>query len=205
VTDCAGERRNICRNGIDEVGIAGNRLMDMDSETLAAYAAQTGGEQAWRQLFEWHFEPVYRFCMALAGGRGQVAEEVAHQVFVTAARRIHRFDPHRGTFRAWLLGIARNRHMKLVQSECRRKRREESFAEGNSRVAPADDPDLRVHEALARLPSHYRLVLEAKYLRGRSMKEIAADDGATVEAIESLLRRARAGFARVYEQMCDSG
>lgn len=64
-----------------------------------------------------------------------------------------------------------------------------------------EGPDLWVHEALARLPSHYRIVLEAKYLRGLSMKEIAADSGASIEAIESLLRRARAVFARVYEQM----
>jgi hypothetical protein len=33
------------------------------------------------------------------------------------------------------------------------------------------------------------------------MSEIAADSGASIEAIESLLRRARAGFARVYEQI----
>jgi hypothetical protein len=33
------------------------------------------------------------------------------------------------------------------------------------------------------------------------MKEIAAGNGASIEAIESQLRRARAGFARVYEQM----
>ena len=63
------------------------------------------------------------------------------------------------------------------------------------------ESDLRVHEALARLPSQYRIVLEAKYLRGLSMKEIAAGNGASIEAIESQLRRARAGFARVYEQM----
>ena len=74
------------------------------------------------------------------------------------------------------------------------------------KVAPSEtvtqeEPDLRVHEALARLPSQYRIVLEAKYFRGLSMKEIAAGNGASIEAIESQLRRARAGFARVYEQM----
>ena len=62
-------------------------------------------------------------------------------------------------------------------------------------------PDLRVHEALARLPWRHRIVLEAKYFRGLSMKEIAANSGASIEAIESQLRRARAGFARVYEQL----
>lgn len=74
--------------------------MNVGSETFAINAAQTGSEQAWRQLFEQHFEAVYRFCIALAGGRYDLAEELAQQVFVIAARRIHRFDPSRATFRA---------------------------------------------------------------------------------------------------------
>jgi RNA polymerase sigma-70 factor (ECF subfamily) len=172
-----------------------------DSETFAIHAAQTGSKQAWRQLFEQHFDAVYRFCAVLAGGQHDLAEEVAQQVFVVAARRIHSFDPSRAAFRAWLLGIARNRCMAIRTSEQRRKQHEESSANGSSEALKLGDPDLRVHEALARLPSHYRLVLEAKYLRGLSMKEIAADSGASIEAIESLLRRARAGFARVYEQI----
>lgn len=173
--------------------------MNTDFETFAIHDAQTGSEQAWCQLFERHFDAVYRFCVALAGGRNDLAEEVTQQVFVVAARRIHRFDPSRAAFRAWLLGIARNRHMAIQTSEQRRKRREESSANGSYEAVTRGDPDLRVHEALAQLPSHYRVVLEAKYLRGLSMKEIAAGNGASIEAIESLLRRARAGFAREYE------
>jgi len=163
--------------------------MNMDSETFAINAALTGSEQAWRQLFERHFEAVYRFCIALAGGRNELAEELAQQVFVIAAGRIHRFDPGRATFRAWLFGIAKNRHMSMQTSEQRRKQYEESSTKGGSKAVTREDPDLRVHEALAQLPSHYRLVLDAKYLRGLSMKEIAADSGASIEAIESLLRR----------------
>ena len=175
--------------------------MNVNSETFAIQAAQSGSEQAWRELFERHFEPVYRFCIALAGGRRDLAEEVAHQVFVIAARRIYRFDPGRATFRAWLLGIAKNRHMSIQASERRRKRHEELSPKRGSDANGRGSPDLRVHEALARLPFRYRVVLEAKYLRGLSMKEIASNDGASIEAIESLLRRARASFARVYEQM----
>ena len=175
--------------------------MNVDFETYAIHAAQRGSEQAWRQLFERHFDAVYRFCIALAASRNDLAEELTQQVFVIAARRIHRFDPSRATFRAWLFGIAKNRYMTMQASEQRRKRHEESSAKGSSEAVTRGEPDLRVHEALARLPSHYRIVLDAKYLRGLSMKEIAADSGASIEAIESLLRRARAGFARVYEQM----
>ncbi len=175
--------------------------MDVDSEIFVIHAAQDGSEQAWRQLFERHFDAVYRFCVALTGARHDLAEELTQQVFVTAARRINRFNPSRAAFRAWLFGVARNRHMAIRTSEQRRKRHEESSAKRPSEAVTPRDCDLQVHEALARLPSHYRTVLEAKYLSGLSMNEIAADNGASIEAIESLLRRARAGFARVYEQM----
>jgi RNA polymerase sigma-70 factor (ECF subfamily) len=175
--------------------------MDVDSETFTIYAAQNGSEQAWQQLFDRHFEAVYRFSLVLTRNRHDLAEELTQQVFVTAAHRIHRFDPNRAAFRAWLFGIARNRYMSTRTNEQRRKRHEESSSMGNSEVVEQGGTDLRVHEALARLPSHYRIVLDEKYLRGLSMNEIAANNGASVEAIESLLRRARAGFAREYEQL----
>ena len=175
--------------------------MDVDSETFAIHAAQDGSEQAWRQLFDRHFDAVYRFCVALTGARHDLAEELTQQVFVTAARRIHRFDPSRAAFRAWLFGVAKNRHMAIRAGEQRRKLYEQSTAKWRSAAVTPGDYDLRVHEALARLPSHYRIVLDEKYLRGLSMNEIAANNGASVEAIESLLRRARAGFAREFEQI----
>ena len=101
-----------------------NRLMNWDSETFVIHAAQNGSERAWQRLFGEHFDAVYGFCVALEGGRNDLAEEVAQQVFITAARRIHRFNPSRATFRAWLLGIARNRHMAIRKSDQRRKRHE---------------------------------------------------------------------------------
>jgi RNA polymerase sigma-70 factor (ECF subfamily) len=175
--------------------------MDPDSERFAIRAAQRGSKQAWRQLFERHFDAVYQFCVALTGGRNDQAEELTQQVFVVAAERIHRFDASRATFRAWLFGIVKNRHMTIQASKQRRKQYEENSAKRNTETATRKVPDLQVYEVLARLPGHYRIVLEAKYLRGLSMKEIASDSGASIEAIESQLRRARADFARVYEQM----
>ena len=135
--------------------------MDADSEIFVIQAAQKGSEQAWRQLFERHFDAVYRFCAALTGARHDLAEELTQQVFVTAAGRIHRFDPRRAAFRAWLFGVAKNRHMAMRSGQQRRKRHEESSAKQSSETVIEKALDLRVHEALARLPSHYRKVLEA--------------------------------------------
>ncbi len=205
-TDLPDGTRNNYRDVIDNCMLRSERptkrsSMDVDSETFTIHAARNGSEQAWRQLFDRHFDAVYRFCLVLTGTRHHLAEELIQQVFVTAARRIHRFDPGRAAFRAWLFGVARNRHMVAKTREQRRKRHEQSPSRGSSETVAQGGNDLWVHEALARLPSHYRIVPDEKYLRGLSMNEIAANNGASVEAIESLLRRARAGFAREYEQL----
>ena len=173
----------------------------MDAETVIVSAAQGGSEPAWRQLFEWHFDAVYRFCLALAAGRRELAEETAQQTFVTAARQIGRFYPQRGEFRAWLFGIARNRFQDLQARERRRRHYESRAHRDHAEAGEGRAADLCVHEALARLPADYRRALEGKYLQRLTMKEMAETRGISIEAIESLLQRARGRFAQVYESM----
>ncbi|MGE5293239.1 MAG: RNA polymerase sigma factor [Solirubrobacterales bacterium] len=173
----------------------------MDFEAAMICEAQAGSEPAWRRLFELHFDAVYRFSLALAAGRRELAEETSQQTFVAAAQRIDGFDPRQGTFRLWLLGIARNRYMTLQASDRRRRRHESVPREPDCGAPGGYEPDLWVHETLARLPIEYRRALEDKYLHRRTMKEMAEADGGSIEAIESLLRRARDRFARIYEQM----
>ncbi len=177
---------------------SGSRRLDNDLERFVVACAQRGSRQAWRQLFEWHFDAVYQFCCKLAAGRQDWAQDVAQQAFVTAGRQIGRFEPLQGTLRAWLLGIARNCHLTLVAAETRRKRHETSAAQVNRPQRQSNDPDLGVYETLARLPQRYRDVLEAKYLRQLTLAEIAQDQGQSIEAVESLLRRARNRFAQVH-------
>jgi len=166
-------------------------------------AAQGGSEPAWQKLFELHFDPVYQFCLALTAGRRELAEETAQQTFITAAQRIGGFRSQQGTFRAWLLGIARNRYGTLRAKEHRRRRHESQPVREDPAPSGESEMDLRVHETLARLPLEYRRALEGKYLRRLTMKEMAEAEGLSIEAIESLLRRARDRFAHVYEQVQD--
>jgi len=161
----------------------------VESEVTTIQEAQNGSEPAWRRLFEVHFDAVYGFCLALTAGRRELAEETTQQVFIAAAQQIGRYHPQQGTFRAWLLGIARNRYLTLEAKE-RRRRRYEALHENH---APVGGPELglMVHQTLARLPLEYRRALEGKYLRRLTMKEMAESNGMSIEAIESLLRRAR--------------
>ncbi len=173
----------------------------MEPEIAIVCEARGGSESAWRRLFELHFDAVYRFCLALASGRRELAEETAQQTFIAAAQRIGGFRSQQGSFRAWLLGIARNRYMTLEAKERRRRRHEARPRNEDSVSADRAEPDLRVYEALARLPAEYRWALECKYLKRLTMKEMAEADGGSIEAIESLLRRARDRFAQIYGQM----
>jgi len=177
----------------------------VEPEVTIIQEAQGGSEPAWRRLFELHFDAVYRFCLALTTGRRELAEETAQQAFIAAAQRIGRYQFQQGTFRAWLLGIARNRYLTIEVMERRRRRHEALGREERRASTGGPEPDLRVHEALARLPLEYRRVLEDKYLKRQTMKEMAESDGMSIEAIESLLRRARDRFAHIYELMQKEG
>jgi RNA polymerase sigma-70 factor (ECF subfamily) len=179
------------------------KFMEADIEIIAVRSAQRGDEDAWRNLFESHFEPVYKYCLNLACGRQDMAEEITQQAFMTAARRIGRFKPGQGTFRAWLLGIAKNRFMKVRAKELRHREHEKQFFKKASEREKVHKRQLFVHEALARLPVHYRLVLEAKYLEGLTVNQIAEANSSTPKAVESLLGRARDKFAQVHRQMLD--
>ena len=170
-------------------------------EIFAVRSAQRGDEEAWHNLFEWHFEPVYRYCLNLASGRKDMAEEIAQQVFITAANRIARFKQKKGTFRAWLLGIAKKRLMKAKSKELRLRWYEKQFLKRGLERTKVNTQQLFVYEVLAQLPVHYRTVLEAKYLKGLTVNQIAEAKNSTSKAVESLLVRARDKFAQVYKQM----
>ena len=178
-----------------------NAFMDIDFEALTLIGAQRGDQRAWSQLFDWHFEAVYRYCLSLAEGRREMGEELAQQVFVTAARSINKFKAKKGTFRSWLLGIAKNRFMKLQTKQKTRKRHEAQLPTRGWQRTDGVSQEILVYEVLAKLPGQYRLVLEAKYLQGLTVNEIAENQGRTVKATESLLSRAREKFAEVYKKM----
>jgi len=176
--------------------------MEGDLETIVIGSAQRGDQDAWAQLFDWHLDGVHRYCLRLAWPRQDLADEVVQETFTIAARQICRFRPSAGTFRSWLLGIARRRWMKLQAAEARRRGREEEHVSRASKPdAARQDRALAVYEALAKLQPSYRAILEGKYLKGLTVNQIAEQSGTNADAAESLLRRARDRFAQVYEEM----
>src|SRR5947208_15418071 len=72
-------------------------------------------------------DAVHRYLLFLTGDRA-VAEDLTGETFEKAFRAWRRFDPRRGTARAWLCRIARRVALDHFRSEERRLRREERYA-----------------------------------------------------------------------------
>jgi RNA polymerase sigma factor (sigma-70 family) len=62
-----------------------------------------------------------------------------------------------------------------------------------------------VNVTMSQLPPHYRQALEAKYVLGRSVREIAEALKTTEKAIESQLTRAREAFRVTFRALAAAG
>jgi RNA polymerase sigma-70 factor (ECF subfamily) len=159
-----------------------------------------GDEQAWRQWYDECFDDVYAYLLWRCGGMRDHADELVQEVWLTAVRRLASFDPQRGSFAAWLRGIAGA----LACNHFRRLRRrrvvplpDDLACAGDAGLARREQAE-QVARALAALPEHYEAVLRARYLDGASVADIARSRGESLKATESLLTRAREAFRAAY-------
>ena len=173
-------------------------------EELLRGAVLAGNEDAWRTWYDETFDELYRYVRWRCGGRRDWADEIVQETWLMAVRRIRRFDPRKGSFLAWLRGVAAN----LLRNDLRKRRRLPKFhqsadgqmGETSKAGSPGDDRQREelVAAALDALSEREEGVLRAKYLEGRSVAEIALAGGETPKAVESLLSRARQAFREVY-------
>src|SRR5579859_6219279 len=78
--------------------------------------AQAGDEESFTALYQRRQGGVFRFALQMSG-RHDVAEEVTQEVFLAVIREAGRFDPARGTFAAYLYGIARNHVLRRLERD----------------------------------------------------------------------------------------
>jgi len=173
-------------------------------EELLRGAVLAGNENAWQTWYDETFDDLYRYVRWRCGGRKDWADEIVQDTWLTAVRRVRRFDPRKGSFLVWLRGVAAN----LLRNDLRKRRRLPKFqqsadgqigetSEGGSLWEDRHREE-EVAAALDALSEREEAVLRAKYLDGLSVAEIASARDETPKAVESLLSRARQAFREVY-------
>jgi RNA polymerase sigma-70 factor (ECF subfamily) len=173
-----------------------------DDELLALLRA--GDEGAFLTLYHRRQGGIYRFALRMSGSE-TVAEDVTQEVFMTLVRGDGRYDSSRGSFSAYLFGVARNQVLRRLEKERFLSQIYEDEDGGESPTPESlitlDDPlgDLTrkemiasVRQAVLALPAHYREVVVLCDLQEMSYADASAALGCAVGTVRSRLHRARA-------------
>jgi len=153
----------------------------------------------------------------------ELAEDLTQDVFVRVFKARHRYEPE-ARFSTWLFTIANNVASNALRS--RSRRREVGISEGNGadstplsldQLAKAASGSLptraldkaeqaeMVRHAVASLSERQRMALLLAKFEGMSYQDIAQTMGLSVQAIKSLLSRARVNLKEMLAPYVESG
>ena len=159
--------------------------------------AGCGDEAAFLELYERHRDAVFRFAYRLLG-TVELAEDVAHDCFLSLIQHPSRFDATRASLRTYLFAAARNLAMKHFRNARRAPEVDESLAE--SLIAITQQPlaslldkevSSTVQRAVEQLPQFQREALILFEFEECSLAEISRIVGADIGTVKARLYRAR--------------
>jgi RNA polymerase sigma-70 factor, ECF subfamily len=156
--------------------------------------AKRGDRDAFGELYRLHHARVFRMARLHLGDG---AEDAVSETFLRAWTALPRYRDTGAPFVAWLFGIARH----VVLDEVARGRR----------VMPRDelpertwgwtvDDRLTLAQAMDRLPTAQRQVVELKYLAGMRNEEVASALGKSKGAINAMQWRALGTLREILEE-----
>lgn len=167
-----------------------------DKELLALLEREPS--QGLELLHTLYAKPLWLAAMRLAGD-AETARECAQDTLTDFYMRRERFDPARGSLRAYLTAIAERKAMALYHQSRRR-----ALAEELSRVEPTTSDEWEqhaaLHQAMGRLSEADRTLLTLKYFHGYTIREIAAAHALEYETAKKRQQRALKKLLRLLEE-----
>lgn len=153
----------------------------IEAEQLYIERAKQGDGGAFGALYDAYAPAIYRF-IALKVTTRQEAEDLTHEVFLSAWQKLPRFKEQGFPFTSWLYKIARNRvidYYRTKKTPISIDDEESGFddiADGSPLVEDATDLHFSIEAvkgALLQLPPDQREVIELRFLAELSPIEIA--------------------------------
>jgi RNA polymerase sigma-70 factor (ECF subfamily) len=147
----------------------------------------TGDDEALAELYDRYAARVFGVCVRILS-EAQMAEDALQEVYVRVWERAQSYEPGRGSFVTWLMGITRNTCIDQLRRLRARPQAadqpdeangfsfEESLTDPNSdipEIAAQNERAALVRRALAALTPEQRQVIELSYFRGLTRREIA--------------------------------
>ena len=160
------------------------------------HLVQRSDPRAFEVLYERHSGSAFSLAYRMVG-RGNVAEDVVQEAFLSLWRSGARYERTRGSVRTWVLGIVHHRAIdQLRRSSVHDKRRAsdeglderlESGERTDNEVARRDEA-ATIRSAMDSLPVEQSHVIELAYFGGFTHTEIAEILGAPVGTVKGRMR-----------------
>ncbi|HYM53012.1 MAG TPA: sigma-70 family RNA polymerase sigma factor [Candidatus Dormibacteraeota bacterium] len=178
--------------------MTGDPTQAIDDAVLAERIS-SGDREALGALYDRYAAMAMGIAFRVVRDRAQ-AEDVVHDAFVAAWQKIGRFEPSRGTVRAWLMTIVRNRAIDRIRTI--RPSLEVEAADQQSLLRTGANPTWdeavehlsanQLRLAVAKLPDEQRTAVELAFFRGHTYREIAEITGVPQGTASGRLRLALA-------------
>jgi len=181
-----------------------------NNDALLAQRIRSGDREALGELYDRYASVALATALRVVTDREQ-AEDLVHDTFVAVWQKIDRFDPMRGSLRAWLLTIVRNRSIDRIRAQ--RPTLAVDDADEQSLLRSSSNPTWEaaiarrsadeLRSALEALPTEQREAIELAYFGGRTYREIAVLTNVPLGTANGRLRLALAKLREAL-QMTDA-
>ena len=178
-----------------------------NDDALLAQRIRSGDREALGELYDRYASVALATALRIVNDRAQ-AEDLVHDTFVAVWQKIDRFDPVRGSLRAWLLTIVRNRGIDRIRAARPTLRVDEADEQSLLRTAAnptweaaiARRSAAELRSALDQLPAEQREAIELAYFGGRTYREIAVLTNVPLGTANGRLRLALAKLREALRQ-----
>ncbi|MGH2346098.1 MAG: RNA polymerase sigma factor [Chloroflexota bacterium] len=175
-----------------------------DADLVIAFKG--GDVRAFDALFARYSRPIFGYIYRSVGAAA-LAEELTQEVFLKVFQHLRRTGEN-VSVRAWMYRVATTTCIDAHRAVTRRPVLVDDAAALMSApggIDPAErhlerERQREVRSALDALPAHYRQALVLRQLQGLAYAEVAEALGISVEAVTSLIHRARHAFRAAYAQ-----
>ncbi|MDT5014386.1 MAG: polymerase sigma-70 factor, subfamily [Mycobacterium sp.] len=164
-----------------------------------------GKEATFNGFYDEHAAALFRYARRLTGDAAR-AQDVVQETLIRAWQHPEVASDSERSARSWLFTVAR--HMIIDESRTLRFRREVSTpddADAVERACPDGVNDaldrMLIGEALARLTSQHRAVIQRSYIQGWTTAQIAADLGIADGTVKSRLHYALRALRHALREM----
>ena len=184
---------------------------DQLSDEVLLSAVARGAVWAMEILYERYSRILYSLAYRMIADR-QVAEDLSQDAFLAVWRRATSYSPQSGAARSWIVSIMHHRTIDYLRSVRRRSVLKEATweeVERDERTAFPDASDeawqniqsAKIREALMKLPTEQRMVIELAYFQGWTHSEIAEGCQIPLGTVKARMRLGLTRLKRVVEEM----